>query len=293
MDTRIGFIGLGLMGAPMASNLLEAGFEIVAYNRSPGKAGALTARGAEIVDSAAAVAARAPVIITMLPDSPEVQEVLAAGGGVFEGAAPGSLAIDMSTIDPGVSRSLATAAEGRGLRMLDAPVSGGDVGARDGSLSIMVGGQVEDLDRARPIFDVLGSRVTHCGGAGAGQIVKACNQIVVAAGIEALAEAVVLSIRSGIDPERMLGALGGGLASSRVLEVKGPKLLARDFEPGFRSALHRKDLRIALEAADRLGVELPGTAMLAGLFDDLLESDRAGLDHSALLLALEDLERRD
>ncbi len=243
----VGVIGLGIMGAPMARNLLRAGFPLVVWNRTPQRADALVAAGAERAASPREVAERAAIAITMLSDSPDVAEVYRAVDGVLAGAGAGDVLIDMSTIAPRVARELAAEAAARGAAMLDAPVSGGDVGAQEGTLSIMVGGDAAALERARPALEALGTRITHVGASGAGQVVKACNQIVVGLTLEALGEALVLGSKAGVDPAAIVEALGGGLAASRVLEVRGPKLLARDFEPGFKLDLHAKDLAIVLE----------------------------------------------
>ncbi|MCA9879757.1 MAG: 2-hydroxy-3-oxopropionate reductase [Thermomicrobiales bacterium] len=288
MTERIGFIGLGIMGRPMAQNLLQAGYDLTVYNRSRGPVAELVAAGASAAESPQDVAERSDVVITMLPDSPEVEAVVAGPGGVLAGSRAGTLLIDMSTISPAVSRALAQVAEARGVGMLDAPVSGGDVGARQGTLSIMVGGRAEDFQRAAPIFAVLGKTVTHVGASGAGQVVKACNQIVVASTIEAVSEALVLGSKAGVAPSVILQVLAGGLAGNRVMEVRGPNFLSHDFTPGFKAALHHKDLGIALTAARDFGVALPVTGVVDGMFQALKQKGRGEQDHSALLTLLED-----
>src|ERR687897_3021746 len=258
------------MGGAMAGNLLETGHEIVVHNRTRTKAEHLAQHGARVADSPREVAQTSDVVITMLPGPPEVEEVVAGEGGLLEGATTGSLIVDMSTSSPLLARQLAHTARERGLGMLDAPVSGGDIGARDGTLSIMVGGEEDDFERARPLFQVMGETVVHVGGTGAGQVVKACNQIVVALVIEAVAEALVLGSRGGVSPEKILEVLSGGLAANKVMEVKREKFLSHTFEPGFRSELHHKDLGIALAAGREYGVVLPATAVVDQLFEALM-----------------------
>src|SRR5919201_2597580 len=289
MAERIGFIGLGIMGKPMARNLLRAGYALVGYNRSPAPARELAAEGAETADSPRSVAERSDVIITMLPDSPQVQDVVAGPGGVLDGASAGTLLIDMSTISPVVTQELARAAHERGVAMLDAPVSGGDVGAQQGTLSIMVGGREEDFRRAAPIFHALGKTVVHAGSHGAGQVVKGCNQIVVALTVEAVSEALVLGSKAGVDPAVIIRVLSGGLAANRVMEVRGPNFLEHDFEPGFRIDLHHKDLGIALAAGREYGVALPSTAAVNEMLQALRSRGMGDRDHSALLTFVEDL----
>jgi 2-hydroxy-3-oxopropionate reductase len=291
MTTTIGFIGLGVMGAPMAENLVKAGFDVIGHTRRPGGADRLIAAGGRGSTSLAEVAAGADVVITMLPDSPDVGAVVPE---VLEHARPGVLLIDMSTISPQVARTLAAAAAGRGGRMLDAPVSGGEQGAIEGNLSIMVGGAAADVEAAGPVLDAVGTTVVHVGPAGAGQLVKAANQLVVAGTIELIAEAVVLLEASGVDPAAGLRVLSGGLAGSRVLEVRGPNMLAHDFRPGFAIDLHHKDLGIALAAARDAGAVVPLGAVVAQLMAALRAQGDGGLDHTALLRGVERLSgRRD
>jgi 2-hydroxy-3-oxopropionate reductase len=289
MAERIGFIGLGIMGKPMARNLMEAGYELMVYNRSRGKVDELAQEGAEAAGSPREVAEQSDIIITMLPDSPEVREIIAGEDGVFEGIKEGSLLIDMSTISPVVTEELAAAAGDKGVGMLDAPVSGGETGAIDGALSIMVGGSEEDFERARPIFDVLGQTVVRVGEAGAGQVVKACNQIVVALVIEAVSEALVLGSKAGGDPEKIIEVLSGGLAGSKVMEAKKSFFLEHDFEPGFRVELHHKDLGIALAAGREYGVALPVTAIVSQMLEALKAKGSGDRDHSVILTLIEDL----
>jgi 2-hydroxy-3-oxopropionate reductase len=291
MTERVGFVGLGIMGRPMAHNLMQAGHELVLYNRTRSKAEELAKEGgAEVAESPSEVARRSGVIFTMLPGPPEVEEVVA---GLLEEAGEGSLIVDMSTSSPVLARELARTADDQGVGMLDAPVSGGDVGAEEGTLSIMVGGSEEDFERARPLFEVMGGTVTHVGPSGAGQVVKACNQIVVALTIEAVGEALVLGSKAGVNPEKILDVLSGGLAANKVMEVKREKFLERDFEPGGKVEFHRKDLRIALEAGREYGVPLPVTALVCQMFEALMARGRSGWDHSALLTVIEDLARHE
>ena len=288
MAETVGFIGLGIMGRPMAKNLMEAGYDLVVHNRSPEKAEELAGEGATAAGSPREVAEGCDVVITMLPDSPQVEEVLAGEGGVFEGVREGALIVDMSTISPVVTESLAAGAKERGASLLDAPVSGGDVGAIEGTLSIMVGGEEADFGRAKPLFEVMGKTVTHVGPTGAGQVTKAANQIVVALTIEAVSEALVLGSKGGVSPEKILDVLGGGLAGNKVMEVKREKFLSHTFDPGFRSELHHKDLGIALAAGREYGVALPVTAIVDQMLLTMRRKGWGGEDHSALLRIIED-----
>lgn len=289
MSERVGFVGLGVMGKPMALNLVRAGWQVVAHTRESTALAEVVAAGAEAGADPRDVGARSDVVITMLPTSEVVAEVVGGSEGVLEGARPGSLVVDMSTIDPAVSRGLAAAASERGVAMLDAPVSGGDVGAREGTLSIMVGGEAADVERARPMFEVLGKTIVHVGPHGAGQVVKACNQVVVGITYAAVSEALVLGSKSGVDPARILDVLSGGLAANRIMEVRRRNFLEHDFTPGFRVDLHHKDLAIALEAGGAEGVALPLTALVQQMFRALRAHGRGGLDHSALLTLIEDM----
>jgi 2-hydroxy-3-oxopropionate reductase len=282
VDT-IGFIGLGAMGRPMSRNLLRAGYPLVVHNRSRAPVDELVAAGAQAGTSPGDVAGRSGVVITMLPDSPDVEAVMRGPEGVLASARPGALVIDMSTISPAVARRLAEEARGRGLEMLDAPVSGGDIGARDATLTIMVGGSAAALERARPIFQVLGKTITHIGDCGAGQVAKACNQIIVAVTIEAAGEALVLAEKAGVDPARVREALLGGYAQSRILEVHARRALQRQFRPGFKARLQLKDLGIALAAGKEYGVTMPATAAAAEMFKGLCAAGGAEDDNSALI----------
>ncbi len=288
MADTVGFIGLGIMGKPMAKNLMDAGHELVVFNRTREKAEELAGDGATVAGSPREVAERSDVVITMLPDSPQVEEVLTGEDGVLEGIKEGALVVDMSTISPVVTEGLAAKVKEKGASMLDAPVSGGDVGAIEGTLSIMVGGSEGDFERARPLFEAMGKTVTHVGGNGTGQVVKAANQIVVALTIEAVSEALVLGSKGGVAPEKILDVLSGGLAGNKVMEVKREKMLTHSFDPGFRIELHHKDLGIALVAGREYGVTLPVTALVDQMLQELRMRGRGDRDHSALLTLIED-----
>jgi 2-hydroxy-3-oxopropionate reductase len=291
MAEKVGFIGLGIMGKPMAKNLMEAGYELVLYNRTLEKAEELAEDGAEVAANPREVAANSDIVVTMLPDSPDVRNVVAGEDGVLEGIQEGALLVDMSTISPVVTEELAAKLGERGASMLDAPVSGGDVGAIEGTLSIMVGGSEEDFERAKPLFDVMGKTVNHVGPTGAGQVTKAANQVVVALTIEAVSEALVLGSKGGVTPEKILDVLSGGLAGNKVMEVKREKFLSHEFDPGFRSELHHKDLGIALAAGREYGVVLPVTAIVDQMLLAMKKKGWGGEDHSALLRIIEDLSQ--
>ena len=284
---KVGFVGLGIMGTSMARNLIEDGYKLVIHNRARAKAEKLAKLGAEVATSPREVAGRSDAIITMLPGPPEVEEVLAGENGLLEGVRDGSLIVDMSTSSPLLAQELSRTANTRGVGMLDAPVSGGDIGAIEGTLSIMVGGEKEDFERARPLFEAMGKTIVHVGAAGAGQIVKACNQIVVALVIEAVSEALVLGSKAGVKPEKVIEVLSGGLAANKVMEVKGEKFLSHDFAAGGKVEYHRKDLGIALAAGREYGVALPVTALVDQLFGTLVAQGKGGWDHSALITLIE------
>lgn len=288
MET-VGVVGLGLMGKPMVRRLLAHGFRVAVFNRSAPAMDELGREGALPQRSAKAVAEASDAVITMLPDGPDVAAVMRGPEGIFVGALPGRLAIDMSSIAPATAIELAQKARTRGLGFLDAPVSGGPEGASGGTLSIMVGGDPADVARAMPIFNVLGSTVTHCGPSGSGQIVKACNQLVVALNIEAVAEALVLAERAGVDPRTVVRVLGGGLAASRVLALRGEAMAARDFAPRGKARSHKKDLGIILDLARRNDVVLPATAVVDQLFTALLAHGRGDWDHTAVMSIIDDL----
>jgi 2-hydroxy-3-oxopropionate reductase len=290
--TTVGFIGLGIMGGPMAANLVRAGFDVVGHNRSPEPVRRLVERGGRGADSVAAAVADAEVVVTMLPDSPDVEAVALADDGIYARARPGTLHLDMSTIRPDVARRLAAAGAGRGLRVLDAPVSGGEQGAVDATLSIMVGGEPDDVAAARPVLDALGGTVVHVGPAGAGQTVKAANQLIVAGTLELVAEAIVFLEASGVDTGAAVEVLAGGLAGSAILDRKAPGMLRRDFTPGFRVELHHKDMGIVTAAARQADVVIPLGAAVAQLLASLQARGDGGLDHSALLKLVEQLSGR-
>ena len=290
--TDIAFIGLGIMGSPMAVHLAQAGHDVVGHNRTPDKAKPLVEAGGRSADSVADAVKDADVVAVMVPDSPDVQEVLTGDDGVFEHAKPGALVIDFSSIRPDVTVELAEQAKAKGLRYLDAPVSGGEAGALDAALSIMVGGSAEDFAAAEPLFEVVGKTVVHVGSNGAGQTVKAANQLIVAAHIEVLAEALVFLEAYDVDTEAALEVLGGGLAGSKVLEQKKDNMLGRSFEPGFRIDLHHKDLGILTSAAREAGVVVPLGALVAQLMSSARAVGDGGLDHSALLRGVERLSGR-
>ncbi|HEV7216540.1 MAG TPA: 2-hydroxy-3-oxopropionate reductase [Chloroflexota bacterium] len=289
MAETIGFIGLGIMGKPMARNLMRAGYPLVVHNRSRAAVIEVAAEGAQAVNTPREVAQQSEIVITMLPDSPDVAAVLEGPDGVLAGARSGQVLIDMSTISPVVAQRLAKAAATKGVTMLDAPVSGGDKGAIAGTLSIMVGGDEATFARMQPVFAALGKTVVLVGASGAGQVVKACNQVVVALTIEAVSEALVLGSKAGVDPAKILQVLGGGLAGNRVMELRGPNFLQHSFAPGFKARLHQKDLAIALATGHAYGVPLPSTALTDQLFQALAVAGKGDMDHSALLTVLESM----
>jgi 2-hydroxy-3-oxopropionate reductase len=290
--TSIAFIGLGIMGSPMAVNLVKAGFQVTGYNRTPERAAALVEAGGTAAESIGSAVADADVVALMVPDSPDVDDVLTAKDGVFANARPGTLIIDFSSIRPDVSLRLAEQAAERGFAMIDAPVSGGEAGAISASLSIMVGGTAEDVERAKPVLDAVGKTVVHVGPNGSGQTVKAANQLIVAGNIELLAEAIVFLEAYGVDTDAAVKVLGGGLAGSAVLNQKAQKMLDRSFEPGFRIVLHHKDLGILTAAAREAGVITPLGAVVAQLMASALANGDGGLDHSGLFRGVERLSGR-
>ena len=289
MKETIGFIGLGIMGKPMSLNLLKAGYPLVVHSRSPAPVDAVVSQGATGASSPREVAAASDIVITMLPDSPDVERVVSGENGVLEGIRPGALIIDMSTISPVVAKRLAVETEKRGATMLDAPVSGGEIGAINATLSIMVGGPEEAFQRALPAFEAMGKSIIRIGEAGAGQVCKACNQIVVALTIEAVGEALTLARKAGVNAAKVREALLGGFAQSRVLDVHGQRLLDRNFKPGFRARLHLKDLSIALAAGREYEASLPATALTAEMLKSVLATGHGDDDHSALMTVLEKL----
>lgn len=287
MSDSIGFIGLGIMGRPMARHLMDARFPLAVHSRSPGPVDELVADGAQPRVSPADVAAGADVVITMLPDTRDVELVLFGENGVSSRLRPRSLVVDMSTIDPLATRRFAESFREMGASLVDAPVSGGEKGAVDGTLSIMVGGSEDDVNRAMPLLRAMGTTIVHVGDSGAGQVAKACNQLVVASTIQAVAEALVLAERTGVDPRRVREALLGGFAGSKILEIHGQRMLDRTFTPGFRSRLHLKDARIVLDTAVRVGAAVPAFGVAADALRRLVDGGGGELDHSALFTLLE------
>jgi 2-hydroxy-3-oxopropionate reductase len=287
--TTIGFIGLGIMGSPMSVHLQNAGYQIKAYDLKPGATDPLVAAGGKAVSSITEAVKDADVVALMLPDSPDVRAVLTGPDGVFANARPGALIIDFSTIRPDVTVELAAAAETAGMRILDAPVSGGEPGAKAATLSIMVGGEPADFEAAKPIFDKVGKTIVLVGPHGAGQTVKAANQLIVAANIEALAEAIVFLEAYGVDTAAAIEVLGGGLAGSAVLNQKAKKMLDRSFAPGFRIDLHHKDMGIVTAAAREAGLVLPVAALAAQRVASVRAQGHGLLDHSALFKGVEAL----
>jgi 2-hydroxy-3-oxopropionate reductase len=289
MDRRIGLIGLGLMGNPMGHNLLKAGYELTVYNRTMSKTVELAAAGAGVASSPADCARDVDVVISCVSDSPDVEAIALGPHGIIESVRPGMLYIDMSTIAPAVSRRIYDRFKALGCSALDAPVSGGDIGAASGTLSIMVGGDGEAFDRALPILQVLGKNIVHIGDAGAGQVTKACNQIVVALTVQAVAEALTLAKKSGVDPGKVREALLGGFGQSRVMEVHGAKMLAGDFAPGFKLDLFRKDMNLVLQTARELGLPLMGSHQVVPLMDALIAQGGGDRDFISVLELYEKL----
>jgi 2-hydroxy-3-oxopropionate reductase len=279
---KIGFVGLGIMGKPMARNLLRAGFALKVASRSRPPVDALVAEGAERAETPRECAEGRDGVLTMLPDSPDSEAVILGPGGVLEGASRGAVVIDMSSIAPAVSQKIAAACEARGVEFLDAPVSGGEPGAIAGQLAIMAGGKRDVFERARPLFERLGKSFVLCGGYGAGNTVKLCNQVIVAANIEAVGEALVLGKKAGLDPNVVFEAIRGGLAGSNVLNAKAPMMIEGNFAPGFRIRLHRKDLANALLTGKDLGVPLPVTALIQQMVEALVVNGKGDRDHSAI-----------
>lgn len=289
---KIGFIGLGIMGKPMALNLMEAGYEIIVLDKNKA-AGDLTHKGAEAFSTCKDVASHSEIVITMLPDSPEVNEVIFGNEGVLEGIKSGAVFVDMSTIAPSTAREVHAAMKEKGVEALDAPVSGGQVGAEAGTLSIMVGGSQEAFDEVKPLFEVMGKSAVLIGDAGAGQMTKACNQMIVGMTIQAVAESFTLAKKAGVNLEKMREALLGGFAQSRILDLHGQRIIDRNFDPGFKIKLHRKDMNIALMAGKEFSVPLYGSALVASHMDAVLAADQGEKDHSALALLMEKLANLD
>jgi 2-hydroxy-3-oxopropionate reductase len=284
MAETIGFIGLGVMGKPMAKNLIKAGHRLIVHNRSRAAADEVAKEGATVALSPAEVAKAATVVITMVPDTPDVERVLAGPDGVLSTLQSGAVVVDMSSISPDATKRLAEAVAAKGGSMLDAPVSGGEIGAINASLSIMVGGDADAFARVKPIFDAMGNpeRVVHIGPSGAGQVCKICNQIAIGGALAGVSEAFALAKKAGVDAGRVRQALLGGFAASRVLEVHGERMLTGNYKPGFRTKLYQKDLRLANEAASANGVAMPSTAVLTQLVNALVANGGADLDYAAV-----------
>jgi 2-hydroxy-3-oxopropionate reductase len=285
MSETVGFIGLGVMGRPMAKHVLAKGYPVVAYSRSRPPVDELAALGASAAGSPADVARQSTVVITMVPDTPDVETVLTGPSGVLETMSPGTVVIDMSSISPSATRRLAAAVAAKGGTMLDAPVSGGEIGAINGTLSIMIGGAAEAVARVRPVLECMGNpeRIVHVGTEpGSGQVCKVCNQIAIGGALAGVSEAFALARKAGVDPAKVREALLGGFAASRVLEVHGERMLKKNYVPGFRARLYQKDLRLANEAAGTVGVALPATAVVSQLLNALIAGGGADLDYSAL-----------
>jgi 2-hydroxy-3-oxopropionate reductase len=293
MSCNIGFIGLGIMGKPMSRNLMKAGHRLVVFDIVEESVDAIVADGAARGASAADVASRSDIVITMLPDGPEVDQAILGPGGVLEGARPGTLVIDMSSISPLVAQKAGAACAAKGVDFLDAPVSGGEPGAIAGTLAIMVGGKPEAFDRAVPVLKAMGASVTLTGPVGAGNVTKLANQIMVACNIAAMGEALVLAAKAGLDPEVVFNAVKGGLAGSNVLNAKAPMVIARNFKPGFRIRLHQKDLRNALLAAESMKVGLPITSLVQQMLIALMNDGKGDFDHSGIVTFLENLAQTE
>ncbi len=293
MSRQIAFIGLGIMGKPMSKNLMKAGHKLVVHDIVPAAVEEVVAAGAARASSSKDAASRAEIVITMLPDGPEVEQAVLGPEGVLEGARPGAIVVDMSSISPLVSQKVAAACAARGVEFLDAPVSGGEPKAIDGTLAIMVGGKQKVFDEVAPVLQAMGSSVTLTGGAGAGNVTKLANQIMVACNIAAMGEALVLATRAGLDPEVVFNAVKGGLAGSTVLNAKAPMVINRNFKPGFRIRLHQKDLRNALNAAEAMKVSLPFTSLVQQMLMALMNEGKGDLDHSAIVTFIEEMARTE
>jgi len=286
---KLGFIGLGIMGKPMADHLLAAGHTVHVYNRSSGPVRELASKGAVACSSSKEVAQKSDVLFIMVPDTPDVEAVLFGKDGVVEGVRSGSIVVDMSSISPIATKELAKKLDALSVKMLDAPVSGGQVGAENATLSIMVGGHPEVFKQVEPYFEIMGKNIIHVGDNGDGQTCKVANQIVVALTIEAVGEALLFASKAGADPGKVRKALLGGFAQSRILEFHGERMIRRNFSPGFRIRLQQKDLNLALQAARHLGLSLPCTSIAQELFNAVAAQGGSDLDHSAMVLALETL----
>lgn len=292
MDTKtlkVGYIGLGLMGKSIARNILKAGFPLVVHNRSRGAVAELVAEGAKEAFSPVEVAQQVDVVFTNLPDSPDVESVVLGPNGILEAARPGLIYVDNSTVKPATARTIAAALAKRGALALDAPVSGGDIGARNATLTIMVGGEVSALEKVMPIFQAMGKTITHVGAAGAGQVAKAANQIMVAAQMVAMGELMIFSKKAGVDPQKVVEAIKAGAAQCWTLDVKPPRLFEGNRQPGFKAYMQAKDLNIVMETAREYGIPLPAAAEHTQLFNAMLQMDMAELDNSAVIGVIEKL----
>jgi len=287
MKEKIGFIGLGIMGKPMAINLVNAGYSVWVHARRPHMMEPLTEIGATACSTSREVSENCDIIITNVSDTPDVEQIIIGEHGIIYGASEGCLVIDMSTISPSATRAIASQLSEKNIDMLDAPVSGGEKGAIEGNLSIMIGGSEDSVNRAMPVFEVLGKNIVHIGANGAGQVAKACNQVIIAQSIAAIGEAYILAQASGVAPEKVRAALMGGFAGSRVLEAHGQRMLDRNFQPGFKARLHHKDMRIAMEAAHELGIALPGAAQATQYLNALVGTGK-GEDDSIAILQLQE-----
>lgn len=285
-QAKLGFIGPGIMGLPMTLNLLKAGHSVAVYGRRAERTKPLADAGAIVCDSPAAVAAQADIIFTCVSDTPDVEAVIFGNKGIIEGVKPGSVVVDTSTISPVATRDFAQRLATRGVEMLDAPISGGEGGAIAGTLSIMCGGKADVFARVKPYFEAMGKNIVHVGDNGAGQVTKACNQIVVAVTIEAVSEALLLAEKSGVDGAKVRAALMGGFAGSKIMEIHGQRILSGDFTPGFKTALHRKDMGIVLETAKSLGLSLPGAELATHHLDAVMAAGDQDLDSSAIFKVL-------
>lgn len=288
---RIGFIGVGIMGFPMATHLLEAGYQVTVFDINPVNVSRLVEKGAQSSTSCAELTQNSDLVISMVPDSPDVEKVALGAGGIIESAREGLIYIDMSTIAPSIAIKVSETLASKGVRCLDAPVSGGETGAQNAALSIMVGGPEDLFMDVLPVLEVMGKTITLCGPNGAGQTVKACNQIQVALNFVGMAEALVLGTKAGVDPAIIINVLSGGYAQTRVMDARGQKVIHGDFEPGFKCKFHYKDLNIILETAKDLQVPVPCTAVAHQLFNALIASNRGDLDHSAVINIIEDLAK--
>jgi 2-hydroxy-3-oxopropionate reductase len=291
--SKIGFVGLGIMGKPMSKNLLKAGHQLVVYDVVAAPVAEVAAAGATAASSAKDAAAQVEIVITMLPDGPDVERAVLGPGGVLEGARHGTIVVDMSSISPLVAQKVGKACVDRGVHFLDAPVSGGEPKAIDGSLAIMVGGDAAIFEKVKPILASMGSTVTLTGAVGAGNVTKLANQIMVACNIAAMGEALVLATKAGLDPEVVFNAVKSGLAGSTVLNAKAPMVIGRNFKPGFRIKLHQKDLRNALLAAESMKVPLPLTSLVQQMIMSLMNEGKGDLDHSAIVNYIEDGARAE